>query len=95
MTTETSKHTIPGISQEALVRAAALAETDTSIGRFYNDEDVEMVRLGIVKAGLLFKAASPSLLVAAMIEALAAKELIIWDLQSQIDALRAGSSDHG
>ena len=95
MTTETSKHPIPGISQEALVRAAALAGTDASIGRFYNDEDVEMVWLSIVEAGLLFKAASPSLVVAAMIDALAAKELVIWDLQSQIDALRAGSSDHG
>ena len=95
MITEASKHPIPGISQEALVRAAALAETDTSIGRFYNDEDVEMVRLRIVESGLCFEAASPSLLVAAMIDELAAQRLMNWELQAQIDALRTGSSDHG
>lgn len=94
MTTETSKHPIPEISHDAFIRAAALAESDTRIGRFHPDEDIEMIRLRIVESGLLFKAASPSLLVAAMIDALAAKELIIWELQTQIDALRIGSNDN-
>ena len=95
MTTETSKHPIPGISHAALLRAAALAESCTRVGQTFNDEDVEIIRLRIVEAGLCFQAASPSLLVAAMIDALAAKELIIWDLQAQIDTLRTGGSDNG
>ena len=95
MTTEASRHPIPGISHSALLRAAQLAESDTRIGRFYSDEDIEMIRLHLVETGLMFKAASPTLLVAAMIDALAAKELVIWDLQAQIDKLRAGGSDNG
>ena len=95
MTTETSKHPIPDISHAALLRAAALAESYTRVGQTFNDEDVEIIRLRIVEAGLLFQAASPSLLVAALIDALAAKELAIWDLQAQLDTLRTGGSDHG
>ena len=95
MTTETSKHSTLDISHAALLRAAALAESYTRVGQTFNDEDVEIIRLRIVEAGLCFQAASPSLLVATMIDALAAKELIIWDLQSQIDTLKTRGSDHG
>lgn len=95
MTTETSKHSIPEISHEAFIRAAALAESNTRVGRFHPDEDIEMIRLYIVESRLLFKVASPSLLVAAMIDALAAKDLVIWDPQAQIDKLRTGGSDNG
>ena len=94
MTTEASNIIIPEISHDAFIKAAALAESDTRIGRFHPDEDIEMIRLYIVESGLLFKAASPNLLVAAMIDALAAKELVIWDLQAQIDKLRTGGSDN-
>ena len=62
MTTETSKYSELEISHEAFIRAAALAEFDTRIGRFCNDEDSEMIRLSIVEADLLFKAASPNTL---------------------------------
>ena len=95
MTTETSKHPIPDISHAALQRAAALAESYTRVGQTFNDEDVEIVRLRIVEAGLCFQAASSSLVIAAMIDALLDKEFFIRNLQAQIDALKTGVSDNG
>ena len=95
MTTETSKHPESEISYEAFIRAAALAESGNLIGKFIFLDDIEMIRLLIVEADLRLKSASPTLLVAAMIDALAAKELIIWELQAQLDKLRTGSEDNG
>ena len=95
MTTETSYGFTPEISHSALLGAVASTESYTRVGQTFNDEDVEIIRLRIVEARLCFQAASPTLLVAAMIDALFDKELKIWDLQAQIDALRTGGSDHG
>ena len=95
MSTETPKHPEPEISHEAFTRAAALAETDTRIGRSLDTKGIDLVTLRIVEAGLCFEAASPSLLVAAMIDELAAQRLMNWELQAQIDAWITGSSDHG
>ena len=95
MTTETSKHPIPEISYSSLRRAAELSEANTRIERLYTDENLHRVRLRILEADLLLEADNPILLVAAMIDALAAKELIIENLQAQIDTLRPGGSDNG
>ena len=94
MITETSKNPIPDISHAALLRAAALAESYTRVGQTFNDENVEIIRLRIVEAGLCFQATSSSLVIAAMIDALLDKEFFIRNLQAQLDALRTGGSDH-
>ena len=95
MTTETTSYGFtPEISHSALLGAAQLAESYTRVGRFHQDEDIEMIRLRIVEARLCFEAASPTLLVASLIDALFDKELAIGDLQAQVDKLRAEGSDN-
>ena len=91
MTTKKNKKPhISEVSHKALASAADSAESRTYIERFFTDEDAEMVRLrvslknNLTRNGLCFEAASPTLLVSEMIDALVVQELIIERLQAQI-----------